>query len=209
MDHIVPCSRGGTELQILCAECHSNKSAIECESARPWSPFRSTFSKSVYKHFAWLAEVPKTPPVNIMVGDVEKPGNFGVDIVRCRANAMRQPGYGWSVFSVYDNIVPSTPHVLCEWSFVDRDAKSPREHGVMKFFPTATDGCTNISWRISWTLARYGGSISSFRFNPPPFFPRMLSRNQQTLSYKPGMRSRKRGHAKRIQISPKPQSTRR
>ena len=97
-DHIIPLSRGGTKLQIICRDCHLQKSASETESSRPWSPFTSTFNKAAHKAFA-SAEVPRTPPVNLIMGEInEKEVQFGVDMVRCRANAMRQPGYEWSVF---------------------------------------------------------------------------------------------------------------
>ena len=53
-----------------------------------------------------------------LVGEINPPETqFGVDMRRCRANALRQPGYEWSVFCVYDNIVPSVDGVLCEWSY--------------------------------------------------------------------------------------------
>ena len=97
-DHITPLSRGGTKLQILCRECHQLKSTIDMESSRPWSHFTSTFNKAAYKAFA-SAEVPRTPPANMVLGECnDKEVQFGVDLVKCRANALRQPGYEWSVF---------------------------------------------------------------------------------------------------------------
>ena len=66
-DHIIPLSAGGTKLQIVCRDCHQQKSASELDSARPWDPFTSTFNKAAHKAFA-SAEVPRTPPREYRVG---------------------------------------------------------------------------------------------------------------------------------------------
>ena len=47
-DHIIPLSVGGTKLQIICRDCHVQKSASGTESSRPWSPFTSTFNKAAF-----------------------------------------------------------------------------------------------------------------------------------------------------------------
>ena len=76
----------------------------------------------------------------MVLGEINpKETHFGVDLVRCRSNALRQPGYAWSVFSVYDNIVPSTDGVLCEWSYVDLEV-TIRVCDQMRYFPYIRKG---------------------------------------------------------------------
>ena len=85
--------------------------------------------------------MPRTPPVNLICGEVNtKETQIGVDLVRCRANAMRQPGYKWNVFSVYNNVVPSTNGTLCEWSYVDKGVEINRPCDLMRHFPYTKKG---------------------------------------------------------------------
>ena len=46
----------------------------------------------------------------------EKEVQFGVDMVRSRANVMRQPGYEWNVSSALDDIEPSVDGVVVRGS---------------------------------------------------------------------------------------------
>ena len=140
LDHIVRSCVGGTEYQMLCVECHKFKSSAENECHRRWSTFTSTFNAAAHQAFA-SPEVPRTPPANIICGEVnEKETHIGIDLRRSRANAMRQPGYARSVFSVYDNIVPSVDGELCEWSFVDREVTINRPCDLMRYFPYCRKG---------------------------------------------------------------------
>ena len=172
VDHIIPASVGGDQLQILCAECHKFKSIAENECHRRWSPFTSTFNAAAHQAFA-SAEVPRTPPVNIICGEInQKEAQIGIDLRRSRANAMRQPGYAWSVFSVYDNIVPSVHGELREWSFVDREVNINRPCDLMRYFPYCRKGWLH-KCVVAYLLDR--GKIQwehiKFSFQPTTLLP--------------------------------------
>ena len=84
MDHIIPVSRGGTDLQGLCAECHSHKSCLENQSSRSWQPLTSVMNKAAYKSFC----SGKTKPLNLVCREI-KNATFSVDLIKCRTNALR------------------------------------------------------------------------------------------------------------------------
>ena len=85
---------------------------------------------------------------------------------------MRQPGYAWSVFSVYDNIVPSVHGELREWSFVDREVNINRPCDLMRYFPYCRKGWLH-KCVVAYLLDR--GKIQwehiKFSFQPTTLLP--------------------------------------
>ena len=87
LDHVVPVhqsySAQAQTLQALCLECHRNKTALEFSHP---TTLESRFSRRAYKAYV---ESPRLPPLVFHLNS-HKPDRIchGVDVVRCRKNAL-------------------------------------------------------------------------------------------------------------------------
>ena len=105
-DHIIPLSlRGGCQGQLLCAQCHNDKTTAESlmnkhHRGKSLNPMLSFFNPHVWKHF-----VEKNKPLQV-VKRFKEPTDQAllVDVARCRRRALTNPNWGIPVFSALDEI---------------------------------------------------------------------------------------------------------
>ena len=97
LDHIVPVhqsfSAQAQNLQALCLECHRNKTALEYSHA---TTLQSRFSRRAYEAYV---ESPRLPPLVFKLNS-HKPDHIchGIDVVRCRKNALAHARFPAPIF---------------------------------------------------------------------------------------------------------------
>ena len=97
LDHIVPVhqsfSAQAQNLQALCLECHRNKTALEFSHA---TTLESRFSRRAYEAYV---ESPRLPPLVFKLNS-HKPERicYGIDVVRCRKNALAHSKFPAPIF---------------------------------------------------------------------------------------------------------------
>ena len=102
LDHIVPVhqsfSAQAQNLQALCLECHRNKTALEFSHA---TTLESRFSRRAYEAYV---ESPRLPPLVFKLNS-HKPERicYGIDVVRCRKNALAHSKFPAPIFCPKDD----------------------------------------------------------------------------------------------------------
>ena len=114
IDHIMPLSMGGTNepenLQVLCKECHFEKSKAEQEEgyvkeSQTESSF-NTVSKEIFNsrlnnRWAFVETIKKDLPAGFNNATL-----YSLDINKCRKNALYYSKYDYPLFTVMDEPVP-------------------------------------------------------------------------------------------------------
>lgn len=119
VDHIAPRFVGGGDeldnLQIICSNCHAQKTAVEALSfVEDEHPLLSRFSLETHKVFV---ESPK-PPQLVADFRVRQGGGIGIDVIRCRFNALVETGRELPIFAPTDEFVLTTPGTLGDYHWV-------------------------------------------------------------------------------------------
>ena len=131
-DHIVPVHQafyGQTQaLQALCLECHRSKTFLETSHA---TSLESRLCRYVHETYACS---PRLPPLvcGLAKCDPDKVCQ-GVDIVRCRKNALANAPFPLPVFCPLDNIRPAEEGRLADLTFVRK--KEDRRAGLVGRLP--------------------------------------------------------------------------
>ena len=117
LDHIVPVhqsfSAQAQNLQALCLECHRNKTALEFSHA---TTLESRFSRRAYEAYV---ESPRLPPLVFKLNS-HKPERIchGIDVVRCRKNALAHSKFPAPIFCPKDNMEPAREGHLADLTYV-------------------------------------------------------------------------------------------
>jgi hypothetical protein len=137
VDHVAPRFVGGGDdlenLQIICANCHAQKTTIEALSfVEDESPLLSRFSLETYKAFV---EAPK-PPQHVANMHERPAGGIGVDVIRCRYNAFVEANRELPVFAPTDVILPRTTQELADYQWIDMGEPGPHKSpaSVLPYF---------------------------------------------------------------------------
>ena len=113
LDHIVPVhqsfSAQAQNLQALCLECHRNKTALEFSHA---TTLESRFSRRAYEAYV---ESPRLPPLVFKLNS-HKPD--GIDVVRCRKNALAHSKFPAPIFCPKDNMEQAREGHLADLTYV-------------------------------------------------------------------------------------------
>ena len=125
-DHIVPVSQafyGQTQaMQALCLECHASKTLLECSHA---TSLESRLCRHVHENYACSPR----PPALVCGLSKCDPDRVchGVDVVRCRKNALANAPFPLPVFCPLDNIRRAEEGKLADLTFVRKreDRRSP------------------------------------------------------------------------------------
>ena len=131
-DHIVPVHQafyGQTQaLQALCLECHRSKTFLETSHA---TSLESRLCRHVHETYACS---PRLPPLVCGLAKCD-PDRVcqGVDIVRCRKNALANAPFPLPVFCPLDNIRPAEEGRLADLTFVRK--KEDRRAGLVGRLP--------------------------------------------------------------------------
>ena len=106
LDHIVPVhqsfSAQAQNLQALCLECHRNKTALEFSHA---TTLESRFSRRAYER----PGCPSHKPERIC---------YGIDVVRCRKNALAHSKFPAPIFCPKDNMEQAREGHLADLTYV-------------------------------------------------------------------------------------------
>ena len=117
LDHIVPVhqsfSAQAQNLQALCLECHRNKTALEFSHA---TTLESRFSRRAYEAYV---ESPRLPPLVFKLNS-HKPERicYGIDVVRCRKNALAHSKFPAPIFCPKDNMEQAREGHLADLTYV-------------------------------------------------------------------------------------------
>eukprot|EP00439_Symbiodinium_sp_Y106_P087381 s121_g48.t1 len=117
LDHIVPVhqsfSAQAQNLQALCLECHRNKTALEYSHA---TTLESRFSRQPYEAYV---ESPRLPPLVFKLNS-HKPDHIchGIDVVRCRKNALTHARFPAPIFCPKDNMEQAREGHLADLTYV-------------------------------------------------------------------------------------------
>ena len=136
-DHVVPVHQafyGQTQaLQALCLECHRSKTFLETSHA---TSLESRFCRHVHETYACS---PRLPPLVCGLAKCD-PDRVcqGVDIVRCRKNALANAPFPLPVFCPLDNIRPAEEGHLADLTFVRK--KEDRRAGLAGRLPYVGPG---------------------------------------------------------------------
>ena len=131
-DHVVPVHQAfygqRQALQALCLECHRSKTFLETSHA---TSLESRFCRFVHETYACS---PRLPPLvcGLAKCDPDKVCQ-GVDIVRCRKNALANAPFPLPVFCPLDNIRPAEEGHLADLTFVRK--KEDRRAGLVGRLP--------------------------------------------------------------------------
>ena len=106
-------------LQALCLECHRNKTALEFSHP---TTLESRFSRRAYEQYV---ESPRLPPLVFKLNS-HKPDHVchGIDVVRCRKNALAHAKFPAPIFCPKDNVQQAREGHLADLTYVKL-----REHG--------------------------------------------------------------------------------
>ena len=111
------------KFQALCSPCHAEKTRNEPRQSRT---LKSSFSKRTWDNYAMS---PRPPPLVWSPHEDHKEADqlMEIDVRRCRRNALMHCAHGLPIFSALDNITPSIPGTLCDFSYVvERDGRASR-----------------------------------------------------------------------------------
>lgn len=128
VDHVAPRFVGGgnelENLQLICANCHAQKTMIEALSfVEDEHPLLSRFSIETYEAYV---ESPKPP--QLVANMHERPaGGIGIDVIRCRYNAFVEANHEIPIYAPTDAIVPATPGKLCDNQWIDIGPLGPHQ----------------------------------------------------------------------------------
>ena len=102
-----------TNLQALCLECHRNKTALEFSHA---TTLESRFSRRAYEAYV---ESPRLRPLVFKLNS-HKPDHIchGIDVVRCRKNALAHARFPAPIFCPKDNMEPARAGHLADLTYV-------------------------------------------------------------------------------------------
>ena len=100
-------------LQALCLECHRNKTALEFSHA---TTLESRFSRRAYETYV---ESPQLPPLVFKLNS-HKPERIchGIDVVRCRKNALAHARFPAPIFCPKDNMEQAREGHLADLTYV-------------------------------------------------------------------------------------------
>ena len=126
VDHIAPRFVGGGDelenLQIICANCHANKTSVEALSfVEDEHPLLSRFSLETYKAFV---ESPKPPQLVANMREREA-GGIGIDVIRCRFNAFVETSHELPIFAPTDEVNDAVRGTLGDYNWIDIGALGP------------------------------------------------------------------------------------
>ena len=128
-----------TTVQILCQECHLEKSGEEQSVKNAWD-FQSRLSPHAVKY----ARNQSAPvPLVLKHSKTAVGRTWQLDIVRCRANCWKYSASPFSVFTCLDSIRERTENKLSDWNWIEKDAESCRLRikrcaSFLKFFKVYT-----------------------------------------------------------------------
>ena len=184
-DHVVPVHQAfygqRQALQALCLECHRSKTFLESSHA---TSLESRFCRFVHETYACS---PRLPPLVCGLAKCD-PDRVcqGVDIVRCRKNALANAPFPLPVFCPLDNIRPAEEGHLADLTFVRK--KEDRRAGGC---PTSARAGTGSPRRPSCsTPGSPAGRTSSGPWTPPPTSRRTASPGRWRSWSGPGPRAR-------------------
>ena len=136
-DHVVPVHQSffgqRQRLQALCLECHRAKTFLECSHA---TSLESRFCRHVYESYACS---PRLPPLvcGLSKCNPEKVCQ-GVDVVRCRKNALANAPFPLPVFCPLDSIRPAEEGQLADLTFVRK--REDKRAGLLARLPYVGPG---------------------------------------------------------------------
>ena len=141
IDHIVPLGNGGSNerdnLQMLCVECHKEKTIKEQEQGYSVSSdiFKSSFTQPV------LNKIERFIKVHQMVDAIREEPDLSkteqIDMCKCRRNWMKYSPYEWAVYSVMDKVqsYQQTDELVCGMYFVKTQNTFPfQQNGMYSHF---------------------------------------------------------------------------
>ena len=136
-DHVVPVHQSffgqRQRLQALCLECHRAKTFLECSHA---TSLESRFCRHVFESYACS---PRLPPLvcGLAKCNPEKVCQ-GVDVVRCRKNALANAPFPLPVFCPLDSIRPAEEGQLADLTFVRK--REDKRAGLLARLPYVGPG---------------------------------------------------------------------
>jgi hypothetical protein len=137
VDHVCPRFVGGDDglenLQIICSNCHAQKTMIDRLSfVEDEHPLLSRFSIETYAAFV---EAPKPPQLVANMHEREA-GGIGIDVIRCRFNGLVEGGDELPIYAPTDKIVPATPGKLGDNQWIDIGELGPHRSpaSVLPYF---------------------------------------------------------------------------
>ena len=154
-DHVVPVHQSffgqRQRLQALCLECHRAKTFLECSHA---TTLESRFCRHVYESYACS---PRLPPLvcGLSKCNPEKVCQ-GVDVVRCRKNALANAPFPLPVFCPLDSIRPAEEGQLADLTFVRK--REDKREGFMARLPYVGPGWYGkpaVAYMLDAGLARW------------------------------------------------------
>ena len=164
LDHIVPVhqsfSAQAQNLQALCLEWHRNKTALEYSHA---TTLESRFSRRAYEAYV---ESPRLPPLVFKLNS-HKPDHIchGIDVVRCRKNALAHARFPAPIFCPKDNMEQAREGHLADLTYVKL-----QEDGRWAAFPRsptwAKAGTPSPRWPTCLKRASRPGTTSRGAWTP-------------------------------------------
>ena len=154
-DHVVPVHQSffgqRQPLQALCLECHRAKTFLECSHA---TSLESRFCRHVYESYACS---PRLPPLvcGLSKCNPEKVCQ-GVDVVRCRKNALANAPFPLPVFCPLDSIRPAEEGQLADLTFVRK--REDKREGFLARLPYVGPGWYGkpaVAYMLDAGLARW------------------------------------------------------
>ena len=154
-DHVVPVHQSffgqRQRLQALCLECHRAKTFLECSHA---TTLESRFCRHVYESYACS---PRLPPLVCGLSKCN-PDKLcqGVDVVRCRKNALANAPFPLPVFCPLDSIRPAEEGQLADLTFVRK--REDKRAGFLARLPYVGPGWYGkpaVAYMLDAGLARW------------------------------------------------------
>ena len=154
-DHVVPVHQSffgqRQPLQALCLECHRAKTFLECSHA---TTLESRFCRHVFESYACS---PRLPPLVCGLSKCN-PDKLcqGVDVVRCRKNALANAPFPLPVFCPLDSIRPAEEGQLADLTFVRK--REDKREGFMARLPYVGPGWYGkpaVAYMLDAGLARW------------------------------------------------------
>jgi hypothetical protein len=158
-DHVQPLKMlfagSAQTYQALCATCHRTKTELESKQG---VSLESRFSARVYRAYV---QSPKLPPLVFEANKSDEGRPFeGIDVCRCRRNAMVNAPFDFALFSPFDSVEkPVVDGILADFSFVEMSTNKCEldvlpflgsgwypKVAVAHMLETGTIGWHNIEW---------------------------------------------------------------
>ena len=157
-DHVQPLKMlfAGTSqaYQALCATCHRTKTELESKQS---VSLESRFSARVYRAYV---QSPRLPPLVFEANKSDESRPYeGIDVCRCRRNAMVNTPFDFALFCPFDSIEKPVDGVLADFSFVEMSTNKCEldsvpflgsgwypKIAVTYLLETGIIGWNNISW---------------------------------------------------------------